>query len=267
MKLIRKWLFPMLTCLIVASAAALPPYVSQVRDEGQFGAVHTEAMDLGALPVREAAVPDLFDRMDLYANQYSWERPVLSSNTGAFSDGITREERALTLQRLLIEADLIAPIFFDEYVDEPFEQCSESRLLLWDPAGEWTIQEPSCYYLFAWTSYETYHNKSLSVTVDTETGLPIDVNLFDTNLSVWCPYTKAELDRLVDRYFALMGWTIGVDVEPLDYVDPKLGGWYRSNFAVVGTDLRYSIVHGATTLDIRLESTRGDLDNWNYTDG
>ena len=62
MKLVRKWLFPALTCLIVLGAAALPARVSQMRDARQFGQVHTEALEAdGWRPVGDVCLsPDDF---------------------------------------------------------------------------------------------------------------------------------------------------------------------------------------------------------------
>ena len=50
-QLVKKWLFPALTCLIVAGAAMLPPLVSQARDVRLLGQVHAELLDADALPV------------------------------------------------------------------------------------------------------------------------------------------------------------------------------------------------------------------------
>ena len=69
MKLIKKWLLPVLTCLIVAGAAVLPPYISQARDDRQFGQVHAEELDAVPLPVYEP--PTLMDRIKLYAGRFN----------------------------------------------------------------------------------------------------------------------------------------------------------------------------------------------------
>ncbi len=266
MKLMRRWLLPALTFLIVVGAAVLPARVSQMWDARQFGQVHTEALEVGSLPVHEA--PTLLDRMELFANQYSSARPILSSSTGGYADSLTIREQALALRELLAAWNIVPNFFFDEYTgasDEAFEYCSVQRLLLWDPAEERDIREPSCYYQFAWTDYETYHNKSLSVDVDAETGLPIQVIIWDTNIAQWFPYTREALADKAEYYFQMMGWTVGVDVIPMEPLELE-NKFLQLCFAIPDTDLYYWITHGPTTLHISLETMGGgDTDSDSFT--
>ena len=69
MKLVKKWLFPILTCLTVAGAAVLPAYISQVRDDRQFAQIHTSELNADALPVWEG--PSLLERLELYASWHT----------------------------------------------------------------------------------------------------------------------------------------------------------------------------------------------------
>ncbi len=257
MKLMKKWLFPVLTCLIVAGAAVLSPYLSQMRDMGQFGQVHTEPLDAAALPVREG--PTLLDRMELFANQYSSARPVLSSSTGTYADSFTKREQTLALREQLTKWNIVPDLFFDEYTgatDEAYEFCDIQRLLLWDPAGEQEVREPFRYYQFSWTDYETYHNKSLSVDVDAETGLPIQIILWDTNIAQWFPYDREALLDKAFCFFEMMGWTVGTDMVYMNPLEPE-NKFLQYCFAVPDTDLYYWITHGPTTFHISLE-TMGD---------
>ncbi len=253
MKLVRKWLFPALTCLIVLGAAALPPYLSQLRDARQFDQVHTEALEADGLPV--AQPPTLLDRMELFANhQYSPGDSILSSNTGTYTDSSSKAEQALALRRLLTGQGIIPEFFFEEYTgstDEAFEYCGIQRLLLWDPAGEQGVREPFRYYLFAWNDYETYHSKSLSVDVDAETGLPIQVLVYDTDIAQWCPYSRDALDGAAFRFFEMMGWTVWEDVVPMEPPEPE-NKFFQLCFAIPDTDLYYWFTHGPTTLNITL---------------
>ena len=41
-KVVRRWLLPILTCLIAAAAAVLPPHLSRARDAGLLDGIHTE---------------------------------------------------------------------------------------------------------------------------------------------------------------------------------------------------------------------------------
>lgn len=257
MNQLKKWLLPLLTCLLVVSAAVLPQRLSQARDSQQFGHVHTEELNADALPAAQQST--LLDRMELFANQYSSVRPILSSSTGAYADSYTKQEQALALQDLLI-SHIVPGAFFTEYTgttDEAFEFSNIQRLLLWDPAGELGVREPSCYYQFAWSDYETYHNKSILVDVDAETGLPIQIIIQDTDMAKWFPYTRQDLQNKVDCYFSMMGWTEWVDVVPIQPFEPE-NKFHQLCFSVEGTDLYYWIFHGPTTLNISLEFFQDD---------
>ncbi len=261
MKLMKKWLFPVLTCLIVAGAALLPPYLSKMRDMGQFGQIHTEPLDAAALPVREG--PTLLDRMALYT-KYSSGHPILASNDGSYADSFTKREQALAFRNLLVEWGIAPGFFFDEYTgdsDEAYEFCAVHRLLLWDPAEDREIQAPSSYYLFAWNNYETSHNKSLSIDVDADTGLPIQIDIFDTNIAQWFPYTREALADKADRFFQMMGWTVGVDVVPMEPPEPE-NKFLQLCFSIPGTNLYYWITHGPTTFHISLKTVgAGETDS------
>ena len=63
MKLVKKWLLPVLICLAVAEAAVLPPHLSLMRDYQQFRQVHIEELAADSLPVRET--PTLPERLAL----------------------------------------------------------------------------------------------------------------------------------------------------------------------------------------------------------
>ena len=74
MKLVKKWLFPILTWLIVVAAAVLPPYISQVKDGQQFGQIHSSELNADALPIREP--PNFLERLELYARWKEQVEPV-----------------------------------------------------------------------------------------------------------------------------------------------------------------------------------------------
>ena len=173
MKQVKKWLFPVLTALIVAGAAVLPPGISQVRDARQFGQVHTEPLDASALPAYEP--PGLLDRLALYAGQGSEEHPILSYNAPIYADDPRREEQMWAAWETLINGELVPGNFFEE---EPYD-CIVSRTLLWDPAASDSWQEPSAFVgiLVEFHAKDGAYYKNMQVRVDEESGLPVEVHI------------------------------------------------------------------------------------------
>ncbi|MBD5118650.1 MAG: hypothetical protein HDT37_06020 [Clostridiales bacterium] len=263
MKLLKKWLFPVLTCLIVAGAAVLPARVSQARDAQQFGQIHTEELKADALPVYEPL--SLTDRMVLFTDRYSVQHPILSSNVGAYADDLTKLQQAQAVQELLTGSGIIPEWFFEDF--DLHEHLAVSRLLLWDPAAGAVVQEPSVFYLFHWTYYTTPHSKSLSVSMDAETGLPIEVDIFDTNMSQWLPYGWDELQDMADRYFDMMGLVHGRDIEPMEPEDPDSKRYLNLYYSVIGTDVHYSVSRNPTALNFFLELDQEGTDFSSFYDG
>ncbi|MBD5084145.1 MAG: hypothetical protein HDT33_03530 [Clostridiales bacterium] len=263
MKLVKKWLFPVLTCLIVAGAAVLPARVSQARDARQFGQIHTEELKADALPVY--APLSLADRMVLFTDRYSAQHPILSSDEGAYADTLTKLQQAQMVQELLTGSGIVPEWVFEDF--DPYEHLTVSRLLLWDPAEGAAAQEPSVFYLFHWTYYTTPHNKSLTVNVDGETGLPIEVIVFDTNMSQWFPYGWDELHDMANRYFEMMGLVDGLDIEPMEPAEPDSKNYLALYYSVIGTNLHYSVSRNPTSLGISLELNQNETDFSGLYDG
>ena len=248
MKLVKKWLFPALTCLIVAGAAMLPPLVSQARDVRLLGQVHAELLDADALPAVE--LPTLTDRMALYADRFSHTHPVLS-----FRDyGVTEEDAAFPDQEPLVQAtrelltgaDVLPNWIFEE---EPLEGEVTERLLLWDPAASGTFQEPAVFWGLKWSYSNKFHGKDLTVYLDAVTGLPIYLWVFDTNISQWLPYDTDHLRTLAERFFGLLG----LDIREIDYEttiseDVQL----PLRYSVAGTAMVFNVIRTPTALTIEL---------------
>ena len=247
MKFVKKWLFPFLTCLIAAGAAVLPPYISRIQDAKQFGQVHAEALEADSLPARED--PTLLDRMELFV-QYSMVQPILSFRDAAYFEDSEGRELANVTQELLTGAGVFPNWLFRE---EPFDQVTAGRVLLWDPAGKGTVQEVSVFWELHWSYYSNKnHQKSIELTLDAETGLPIHLFVDDTNMSQWLPYETRDLRALAKRFFDLLG----VEVQE---VEPS-GPWYvpslNLSYAVVGTSMRFHISRAPTSLVIQLSADR-----------
>lgn len=240
MKLVKKWLLPVLTCLIVLGAAVLPPYLSQMRDRRQFGQVHTETLDAGALPVRETLT--FQDRIALYTGQYNSDHPILSfRDTSHFEDSEGRELANVT-QKLLTGAGIVPDWVFRE---EPFDNVTAVRVLLWDPEGS---QEPSVFWDIEWTYYSSKaHQKSVETILDAETGLPISLYVGDTNLSQWQPYQEDALRATAERFVDLLGLEVR-EVEPGDPMyDPSL----NLRYALEGSKVCFLVSRAPTSLTIQ----------------
>lgn len=246
MKLIQKWLFPVLTCFLVIGAAVLPQYVSQTRDAQQFGQVHAEALDAAPLPVYEP--PSLMDRIKLYAGRYNPERPILFSHS--YSDEPAKREIAQSVQDLLIGAGVLPEWIFRE---EPFEHTELSRCLLWDPDGD-TLQKPIAFWEISLSYFSNKsHLKSLYVTVDTETGLPIKLHVGDTNMSQWLPYQTDDLRTLARHFFELLEMEAQeIDLQGSGYASPSL----NLSYAIAGTGMNYFVSRAPVDLEIQMD------DNW-----
>lgn len=246
MKVLKKWLSPVLTCLIVVGAAVLPPYLSQMRDARQFGQVHAEELAVDALPAYEP--PSLTDRIALYANQGSEEHPILSYSTSVYYDDPLREEQLQSARETLVEAGLVPGRFFSEEPFEDFSTLIASRILLWDPADNTVRQAPSSFLgiLGEYHSKDGAHYKNFQLRVDEQSGLPIALHVLDTNMARWLPYERDAVQDLAKRYFALLK----LDVQPAEPLYPD-ADTISLSFSVVGTELYYSIEHAGTLLSIR----------------
>lgn len=246
MKLMKKGLLPALTCLVVVGAAALPAWISQLRDEGQFGRLQTMTAEPETSPNLEERT--LLDRMALYARQRFPDEPILSFRDAVSAEDSEGREQAQAAQTLLIESDILP-----EWLFEGFENAEISRLLLWDPAEGGDVREPSAFWDVEWSYYADKNwRKSVHVTLDTETGLPIELIVNDTKLDQWLSPKAHDFNRLVEQFFALLG----VEVEPGDF---SYDSGQTQSYAVTGSDLFYEISWEATSFSIMLNEKDGTL--------
>lgn len=248
MKFLKKWLFPALTCLIVMGAAVLPARVSQARDAGQFGQIHTEALDADALPV--VSTPTLLDRMEMWAGYYSSEHPILSYDRTVFFDDPEEARLMQSAQDLLIEADVLPERLFET------ESIGAVQYLLWDPETGDAFQAPSAFWRFSWTHYsDKSHQKDIVVAVDAETGLPIYLHVYDTDMSQWLPYQEEDLRELAERFFGLLD----LDTQEIRPSSASIRSFLR--YSIEGGPMRFLVSRSPTVLTIELDQ------NWrNRTD-
>ena len=241
MKLVKRWLFPALTCLLVVGAAVLPARVSQARDARLFGQVHAEVLEADALPVHEP--PSLIDRIKLYTGRFSSEHPILSSS---YLYETVNEELARSTQEMLTEAGVLPSWIFEE---EPFEDTTLSRSLLWDPAESSIFQEPSVFWGLSWSNYgNKLHQKSIRVSADAETGLPIELYVSDTNMSQWLPYDTDDLRALAERFFELLGLEVReTGLDGPGYAPSSL----NLSYSVAGSEMIFFVTRSPTILEIQ----------------
>lgn len=253
MKQFRTWFFPFLTCLLVIGAAVLPARFSQARDERQLGQIHTEALDAGDLPVR--AAQSLPDRMALYASWKSSGRPILSFQDHTYfgdSEGLALAQEC---QELLTEGEVLPQWIFQE---DPFDSMSISRLLLWDPEEGDAVQEPSVFWEAGWFFYsDKSHQKSIHLTLDAETGLPIYLWVNDTNMSQWLPYQEEELRVLAGRFWGLLG----LEVEEREPDGPMYDAGLDLSYALTGTAVAYDVFRAPTSCSIQPREQSGTNSN------
>ena len=240
MRVIKKWLFPVLTCLIALGAAVLPPYLSEVRDARQFGQVHTEELSADPLPVREAW--DLLDRLELYARWYTNSEIIPSFQTPEMDEALNTR---LAVQALMsLEQAGVIPGH-----RLPVKQASVNRILLWNPADSMDSQTPVEF----WKAAGDLGDGSFWVTLDGESGLPLELHLYDPNMAQWLAYKEAStLPHLAEQFFALLG----LETNLVDLQLPADNAPWERQFAVAGTGIVYWVSFNATTLDIDMEPSR-----------
>lgn len=239
MKLVKNWLFPVLTCLIVVGAAFLPPYVSWARDQAQFGQIHVDEMGVESLPVWET--PDLLERLELYVRWHTTEETIPS-----FQTPVT--ERALAEQALerLAQAGVISA----NLLQNPLERISMNRILLWnleDRMGQQPVE-------FWRVSFELGEG-SMTMDVDGESGLPLALSLYDPNIAQWFLYQKPDtIPDLAQQYLGILGIE-GVPAQ-MD-ISTDAVPWERI-YHIDETELCYCFTFNATTLSISPEQGRTD---------
>lgn len=247
MKLVKKWLFPILTCLIVAGAVVLPPYISYIRDERQFfGQIHTSELDAEALPVWESR--NLLERMKLYARwstDQSGDREIIPSLQTVLaneeSENMELAEQILNRALDYLTQAGVLPAYLFEF---PFENTVINRVLLWDPDS--MNSHNSAEY---WSVTADFGDRHLWIIIDSESGLPLKFSLFDPDMAQWLQYKDPDtLPNMAERYFDLLD--LYVEMEETD-IPSDASPWER-NFYIRGTEIEYWFVFNATMLDIRL---------------
>lgn len=97
-----------------------------------------------------------------------------------------------------------------------------------------------------WTYYAAKEwRKSVHVTLDTETGLPIELFVNDTELDQWLSPKAWDFNQLVDRFFELLG--VETESEGFSYDSGQV-----QSYAVTGTALFYEISWDDTSFSIML---------------
>ena len=247
MKLVKKYLFPILTCLIVAGAVVLPPYISHIRDYRQFfRQIHTSELDAEALPVWEGR--DLLERLELYARWHTLSDIIPSFQIGP--DNEDPENVKLAEQTLSQALNHLARagVIPDSLLKFPLEHAGITRILLWDPADSMNSREP----LEFWSVTADWGDGSLWITVDSESGLPLVLNIYDPNMAQWLSDKAPDtLPNLAERFFDLLD----LEAEMVETDIPLDAAAWNLYFVIEGTEIRYWVTFSnpdATMLDISL---------------
>ena len=246
MKLLKKWLFPVLTCLIVAGAAVLPARVSQARDAQQFGQIHTEELKADALPVYEA--PTLLDRLSLYVRwrDSEWAIPSVRSPEEQ-SENQAEELIRASLEQLMAEDvfPLPAQTFWAEQYLPDLHISSWSYLLLWDPENGVVQREPYA----IWELSAVMDTCTVQMTLDTESGLPLYLDIYDSDMIHWLsPKDPQALPTMAERLLALLG--LEGEQVVLSALDSGIG---QCIYCVKDTDLYYVFDYTENQLLVRPE--------------
>lgn len=193
MKAVKRWLLPVLTCLIVAAAVLLPPYLSQIRDRELTDTVHTEpaaVKDYSAL--EPAALPDRV----WFLARWAAGDDSMSAATQPLTGGESGEKfQARMLAALAGFNDAIPELNFSLDFCRAAE-FTASSLLLRDENGEFARMFRVC-----WSQGE---GREVEVVVDGETDLVLSYR-DDTGLTTHPAPGPKGYELLAGLYFSYLG--------------------------------------------------------------
>ena len=245
MKLIKKWLFPVLTCLIVIGAAILPPYISQVRDDRQFAQIHTSELDAEALPVWEGR--DLLERLELYArwstDHVGYREIIPSFQATLFTEDPADKELAEQVLNQALDYLTQAGVLPAYLFELPMEHIDMKRVLLWDP-GSMNSRNSAEY----WSATADFgENCHVWIIIDGESGLPLKFSLSDYNMAQWLSYKDSvTLPVMAADFFGLLG----LEAQMSATILPSDTAPWEYGFVIEGKEIEYWFVFNATMLDI-----------------
>ena len=242
---LSKYLFPILTCLIVAGAVVLPPYISHIRDERQFyDQIHTSELNADALPVWESR--NLLERMKLYARWETDRSAIIPSLQTVLADEESENmELAEQILNRALDYMIQAGVLPADLFEFPFENTVIKRVLLWDTDS--MNSRNSAEY---WSLEADFGDPHLWIIIDSESGLPLKFSLSDYNMAQWLVYQDPDtLPDLAERFFDLLD--LYVEMEETD-IPSDASPWERY-FCIRGTAIRYRVFFNATILDISFE--------------
>lgn len=235
MKYVKQWLIPVLTCLIVAGAAVLPPYLSQLRDVKQFGQIHTEGLAADGLPVREE--PDLAARLALYV-RWNDNKEIIPSFQSPESDwkGQAEELIQAALERLTQAGVIPEKLLVGKAAT--LEITSWTYVLLWDPDVGVAGQNPIGF----WRITAELGERSMWMDIDQESGLPAQLGFYDPAMTRWMPWEDRTARAAALEGFLSMLGLAGEEVNPVPF-DPNC-----IRYRVADCDFCYQAFQGSESL-------------------
>lgn len=259
MKLVKKWLFPVLTFLLVAGAALLPQRISQARDARQFGAVHTETMAADSLTVQDREPPSLTDRIDLYVRWLGLQEAIPSYRTPAPLSEEEASELAAAALDMLVQAYVLPPwVLQNEKTGSPnmpkVDYCY--NILIWDPEKSVAQQEPYAIWELS-ADLGGSSGSVASMTLDAETCLPLFIDYYDPNIDIWMPPEIPDFLIEASEFFLDL---LGLEGEPVILTHPDAS---NCAYRVKGTDYYYRFDYILNHLQISPEPEKWAV---NYID-
>lgn len=248
MKLVKKWLLPVLICLAVAEAAVLPPHLSLIRDHQQFRQVHIEELAADSLPIRET--PTLPERLALYVSWMDDEKVVPSfQSPGEEGQAQAKELIRAALERLAQAGVIPEKLLVDKAADP--EIAFWTYFLLWNPESSIAGQAPVGF----WRVTADLGDCPVQLDIDQESGLPVRLSLYDLELAQWLAWKDTAAQAAVGRGFLSL---LGLEVEEArpDAVDPG-----SVVLSVADAEFYCSVMVSKATLIVELRP------GWEMTDG
>lgn len=190
MKLLKKLILPVLTCLTVLAAVLLPPRISQAGDARLMGQIHAENVK-----VEDYSEPaTLAQRIDLLARWTAGDKTLTGITQMLYSDlsmTVSLQDRAQMALWDLTEA--LPLLGKDLWTASGMDQVKASSLLLRDPASGLSANLYQIQWE-AWSSGDDNNQgkkQSISLILDEETNLILSLTTEGHLMDASPTYDKA----------------------------------------------------------------------------
>ncbi|MDE7389458.1 MAG: hypothetical protein K2M82_00725 [Lachnospiraceae bacterium] len=212
MKIFKKWLLPVLTCLIAAVAILLPPHISETKDTRLLNGIHTETLAEDRSSLQESS---LSQRIELL---YLWTKgDKIDALTQRFSEDEMNTNILPVAETALNDLFQEVPAMADVIPSMP-EITTGSRLFLRD-----TASGLSANMLLLQGGQYSHDEFIVELIVDEQTGLVLSFTQ-ENNLAPE-GYVFGTYDRTLCAQEYLN--YIGIDAEPIRIESENMAAGYR----------------------------------------